>query len=130
MAPNNAWVVTIDGKEKEDEYREVKVGEEAIFAFENDRAARFDTFGMLIPRSGRNPREFELLAADSTAGPFRSIGKFQPQNVRLIKTSGWQEFKFPPATAKYLKVRLLSNYEADMVWIDLFEFRLFGEFSQ
>jgi hypothetical protein len=124
LAPNDAWSVTIDGKE--DAFREVQVGEEAVFAFKDERAATFDSFSMLIPRSGRNPKQFELFVADSPTGPFRSLGTFQPQNVRLMKTAGWQEFKFPPVTAKYLKVKLRSNYE-DVVWIDLFEFRLSGQ---
>jgi len=124
LAPNDAWAVTIDGKE--DAYREVQVGEEAVFAFKDERAATFDSFNMLIPKSGRNPKEFELFAGDSPTGPFRSLGTFQPQNVRVMKTAGWQEFKFPPVTAKYLKVKLRSNYE-DVVWIDLYEFRLFGQ---
>ena len=124
LAPNDAWRVTIDGKE--DEYREVKVGEEAVFAFKDERAVTFDSFSMLIPKSGRNPKQFELLVADeSPTAPFRSIGIFQPQNLRVMKTDGWQEFRFPAMTAKYLKVKLRSNYE-DVVWIDLYEFRLFG----
>ena len=81
---------------------------------------------MLIPKSGRNPKEFELLAGnDSPVGPFRSIGRFHTQNVKFIKTGGWQEFTFPQVTAKYLKVKLLSNHE-DVVW-DLYEFRPFRQ---
>jgi hypothetical protein len=124
LAPNDDWSVSIDGKE--DAYREVKVGEEAVFAFKDERAATFDSFSMLIPKSGRNPKEFELFVGDSPTGPFRSLGTFQPQNVRMMKTAGWQEFKFPPVTAKYLKVKLRSNFE-DVVWIDLYEFRLLGQ---
>jgi hypothetical protein len=43
-----------------------------------------------------------------------------------MKTAGWQDFAFPSATARYLKVKLRSNYE-DVVWIDLYEFRLSGQ---
>ncbi len=124
LAPNKAWSVTIDGQE--DQFEEVQVGEEAVYAFKDERAATFDSFSMLIPKSGRNPKEFELFVGDSPRGPFRSLGTFQPQNLRVMKTGGWQEFKFPPATAKYLKVKLRSNYE-DVVWVDLYEFRLSGQ---
>lgn len=125
LAPNEEWAVTIDGRE--DQYREVKVGEEAVYAFRDEQPATFDSFGMLIPKSGRNPKEFELFVADqSPNGPFRSIGTFQPQNVRMMQTGGWQDFAFPPVTAKYLKVGLRSNYE-DVVWLDLYEFRLRGQ---
>ena len=124
LAPSDAWSVTIDGKE--DQFQEVKVGEEAVFAFKDERAATFDSFSMLIPKSGRNPKEFELFVGDSPTGPFRSLGTFQPQNVRMMKTAGWQEFKFSPVTAKSLKVKLRSNFE-DVVWIDVYEFRLLGQ---
>ncbi|MDB6061638.1 MAG: hypothetical protein JWM78_1741 [Verrucomicrobiaceae bacterium] len=127
VAPNQEWSVTNDGKE--DNYREVKVGEEAVFAFKDERAATFDRFDMLIPKSGRNPKEFELFAgSESPTGEFHSIGTFHPQNIRLMKTEGWQTFKFAPVTATYLKIKLRSNYE-DVVWLDLYEFRLQGQLS-
>ncbi|HEY7316475.1 MAG TPA: TIR domain-containing protein [Candidatus Binatia bacterium] len=128
LAPSDAWAVTVDGKE--DQYREVQVGEEAVFGFKDERRATFDTFGMLIPKSGRNPKEFELLAGDeSPSGSFRTIGIFHPQNARVFQTGGWQDFKFAPVTAKYLKVKLRSNYE-DVVWIDLYEIRLLGQLKE
>ena len=128
LAPSDAWTVTVDGKEEQ--YREVQVGEEAVFGFKDERRATFDTFGMLIPKSGRNPKEFELLAGDdSPSGPFRAIGIFHPQNAKVFQTGGWQDFKFPPVTAKYLKIKLRSNY-ADVVWIDLYEFRLLGQLKE
>ena len=128
LAPSDAWTVTVDGKEEQ--YREVQVGEEAVFGFKDERRATFDTFGMLIPKSGRNPKEFELLAGDdSPSGPFRAIGIFHPQNAKVFQTGGWQDFKFPPVIAKYLKIKLRSNY-ADVVWIDLYEFRLLGQLKE
>lgn len=128
LAPSDAWGIAVDGKEED--YREVKVGEDAVFAFKGERDATFDAFAMLIPKSGRNPKEFELLAGnESPTGAFRSIATFHPQNVRMMKTGGWQEFRFPPVTAKYLKVKLRSNYE-DVVWLDLYEFRLLGQLKE
>jgi hypothetical protein len=128
LAPGDAWAVTVDGKEEQ--YREVQVGEEAVFGFKDERRATFDTFGMFIPKSGRNPKEFELLAGDeSPSGPFRAIGTFHPQNAKVFQTGGWQDFKFAPVTAKYLKVKLRANYE-EVVWIDLYEFRLLGQLQE
>src|SRR4051812_34208666 len=40
LAPNELWSVTNDGKE--DDYQSLKVGEEAIFGFKDDRKATFD----------------------------------------------------------------------------------------
>ena len=127
LAPNNEWAVVVDGKS--DAHESVRVGESAVFAFKGERPATFDSFGMLIPRTGRNPKEFELFAGDeSPTGAFRAIGTFHPQDARVFKTNGWQDFTFPPVTARYLKVRLRSNYE-DTVWIELYEFRLTGRLA-
>jgi hypothetical protein len=55
-------------------------------------------------------KEFELLAGnDSPTGRFESIGKFQTQNIKFVKRP-YQEFKFPPVQARYLKVRILSSH--------------------
>jgi hypothetical protein len=125
-APTDAWAATIDGVL--DDYREVKVQEEAVYAFRNETAETFNTFGMLIPKSGRVPKRFELsVSNEALTGPFRSIGTFEPKNIRLMQSEGWQVFQFPSVTAKYLKVKLLASYEADVVWIDLYEFRLFEQ---
>ncbi|MEP6610006.1 MAG: hypothetical protein ABJA83_15225 [Burkholderiaceae bacterium] len=125
LAPTNDWAVVIDGKQ--DDYRSIKVGEEAVFAFKDERPATFRSFGMLIPRTGRNPKEFELLVSDeSPSGPYRTIGTFHPQNVRVMKTGGWQDFTFEPITAKYLKVKLRSNFE-EVVWLEVYEFRVSGQ---
>jgi hypothetical protein len=122
LAPSDDWAVVLDGKT--DAHASVRVGESAVFGFKGERPARFDTFSMLIPARGRNPREFELLAGDeSPTGAFRPIGTFHPENNKVFKTDGWQEFRFPAVTARYLKVRLISNFE-DVVWIELVEFKV------
>jgi len=122
IAPSDAWAVVLDGKT--DAHESVHVGEAAVFGFKAERPARFDTFAMLIPTRGRNPKEFELLVGDeSPTGAFRSIGTFHPENNKVFKTDGWQEFHFSAVTARYLKVRLISNFE-DAVWIELVEFRV------
>ena len=54
LAPGDAWTVTVDGKEEQ--YREVQVGEEAVFGFKDERRATFDTFGMLIPQERAQPK--------------------------------------------------------------------------
>ena len=124
LAPRDAWKVTIDGKE--DAYDSVQVGEEAVYGFDRGRAATFNAFGILIPGTGRNPKELELLAGnESPAGVFRTITTFHPQNTKVFPTGGWQQVSFPPVTAKYLKVKLRSNHQ-DTVWIHPYEFRLMG----
>jgi hypothetical protein len=127
MAPRDAWSVTIDGKE--DRYDSVKVGDEAVYAFKGERPATFNRFGMMIPQTGRNPKEFDLLAGDeSPTGLFRPIGTFHPENAKMFQMNGWQDFTFPPVTAKFLKVKLRSSFE-DAIWIELYEFRLLNSTS-
>ena len=109
-ATQDAWLRTIDGRENY--YNEFNWDEWAIYAFKDQRPATFDTFAVLIPGRGNNMKEFELLAGnDSPTGNFDSIGTFTTTNARFMK-SPYQEFKFPPVTAKYLKVQLKSGWKA------------------
>jgi hypothetical protein len=41
----------------------------------------------------------------------------------VVKSGGWQDFTVPRQAKRYLKVKMLANYE-DVVWIDVFEFRV------
>jgi hypothetical protein len=124
-APDAIWQQLNDGKEEPVTW--LHPNEEGVYAFKNEQAATFDTFTMFIPGADpANVKEFELFAGDEgPAGSFRSIGRFTTQNIRLIR-SPYQEFKFPPVTAKYLKVKLLTNYANDG-YIRATEFQLFGQ---
>lgn len=109
VASNDYWAATIDGKEDQAQVY-YGLGKEAVYGFKNEQAATFDTFAMLIGEtSDNNVKEFELLAGnDSPTGSFVSIGKFSPRNAKLFKTP-YQTFTFPPVTAKYLKIKILST---------------------
>jgi hypothetical protein len=141
IAPNDLWLGTIDGKEDpaglqhktgRSFYAHVfRPGEEAVFAFKDENPAMFDIFSVLIPDTGNNLKEFELFVADESAtGPFRSIGKFQTVNAKFVAKKGYQEFKFPEVTAKYLKVKLLSGHEENKPGMFLYEFRLLGKLPE
>jgi hypothetical protein len=126
-ATKDAWLNTIKGKE--DSYFEFDWDEWAIYAFRDERPAIFDTFAVLIPGKGNNMKDFELLAGnDSPTGNFESLGTFTTANAKLMK-SPYQEFKFPPVTAKYLKVQLQSGWE-DHRGARVFQFRLFGRLKE
>ncbi|MGH7411509.1 MAG: hypothetical protein ACREJ6_10705 [Candidatus Methylomirabilis sp.] len=136
LAPNDAWLQTIDGKLGGigSTPPPFDSGSEAVYAFKDEQPATFDTFSVFIPgANGWNAKEFELLVGkDSPTGSFRSLGKFQTQNVKVMKTQGWQEFKFPEVTATYLKVKVLSNHDRPMGFtsIQLHEFQLLGTFHE
>lgn len=106
-ASSDAWKVTIDG----DEANYAFIEGEGVYAFGEDKAATFDTFGVLIPNtSGTNIAEYELSAGDaSPTGPFKVIGRFGIQNIKLFGTP-YQEAHFAPVTARYLRVRVIRGF--------------------
>lgn len=126
VATNDRWPYAIDGDEKNWQYIDIGVvGSWAVYGFKDEKPARFDTFKVLIlGTESWNLKDFELLAGnDSPTGKFESIGKFQTQNVRFFKDP-YQEFKFPPVKAKYLKVKVISSHGFSSVGV--YEFQLLG----
>lgn len=122
VAPHERWSVLIDGDDAT--YAYVDEGE-GVFGFKDGRPATFDRFAILIPStSPNNPRQFELLVADELSGPYRSIGKFTTQNVRVMKQP-YQEFALPPTRARYLKLRFLENFQGSTVTA-AYELQLYG----
>jgi hypothetical protein len=124
IAPDDKWKPTIDGKERQ---AVLGANQEAVYAFKDEKPATFDSFRFLIVETNNeNLKDFELLTGnDSPSGQFKSLGKFTTQNVKLMKDP-YQQFNFPPVTAKYLKVKVLSNYEGTP-WIIVHQIRLMGQ---
>jgi hypothetical protein len=108
-AASEAWAKAITGNDADD--AAVGLGQEAVYAFKDEKPAAFGKFHILIAGAyGGNVKDFELMAGDeSPVGNFRPLGKFTTSNVRLIKTP-YQEFSFATTMARYLKLKVLSNY--------------------
>jgi len=125
LASSEDWQATIDGRE---DFAQISygLGKEAVYTFKDERPVTFDTFAMLIPGTeNNNIKEFELLVGDgSPTGPFRSVGTFQTQNVRIFKNP-YQEFKFSAVTAKYVKFKLISTHGGAHPGV--YEFQLWGK---
>ena len=123
-ASNDGWTKTIDGKERFDRY--LNAGESGVFAFKDERPATFDIFTVLISgTSGDNIKGFELFKGnDSPTGKFEFLGTFETQNLKLFKTP-YQEFKFPPVTAKYFKVKIISFW-SDISYGSIYQIQLLG----
>lgn len=124
----DVWMKTNDGEERKFLIKSVA---EAVYAFKYKQTATFDTFTVFIPETGANNlQDFELLAttSDPRIGPFRPIGWFRAENTKF-DGSNYQVFKFTRVTARYLKVKLLSNYGQD-VPTGLYEFQLLGELTE
>lgn len=126
VVPNDEWLKPINGKD--DNFAgNVLVGQEAVYAFKNEKPAAFWKFAVLISATnGGNPKEIEVLAGDSPTGTFRSLGKFPILNVKMVK-SPFQEFAFPKTTARYVKIKLLANYLPNQSWgFNLPQIRIIG----
>jgi len=124
VASSDEWKYTNDGQEFQAQIS-YGLGKEAVYGFKDGRSATFDMFTTFVNGTEQyNLKEFELFAGnDAPMGQFKYIGKFQTQNVKLFKTP-YQQFKFSPVTAKFLKVRLISTWG----WLhpSIYEFQLFG----
>lgn len=100
---------------------------QGMYAFRDNRRATFDRFKMLIVGTSQfNVKDFELAAGDeSPTGTFTPIGKFQTQDIKLFGDP-YQEFRFDPVTAKFLRVRILSEWGGGSTYPIVYEFQLFG----
>jgi Mg-chelatase subunit ChlD len=107
-AANDEWTKLTDGKDDE---RAVPYAGIGVYAFKDGKPATLTGFDVLIPeQSEYNVKDFELFAGDeSPTGAFRSIGTFTTQNIKLMQDP-YQHFTFPPVTARYLKVSLVTDH--------------------
>jgi hypothetical protein len=124
VVPNDNWFKPISGKESD--YASVGVGQEAVYAFKDEKPAKFSKFSVLITgASDDNPKQIELLVADdSPTGTFRSVGILNVFNAKLVK-SPYQEVSFSETTAKYVKIKMLANYSCcGGIWLG--QVRLLG----
>ncbi|MDN0075077.1 hypothetical protein QU481_09240 [Crenobacter sp. SG2303] len=101
--------------------------EEAVFAFQGQHAATFDTIAVLVPQADMsNLKDFELSAAlDSPVGPFTRVGTYSVRNVKVFDQP-YQMFTFPPVTARYVRLRLLLNHNGYDNPFEVYDFQLFG----
>jgi Ca-activated chloride channel family protein len=115
MAPHEQWERLLTGG---DSITQPWNSEKAVFGFKGEKTATFDTVRIFIGEtSDDNIKSLELLVSnDSPTGPFKSVGTFEPLNIRMHKTGGWQEFKFAPVTAKYLICKM-TTYDTAQVRI-------------
>jgi hypothetical protein len=125
VVPKSDWLKVISGKD--DEWAgNADPGQEAVYAFKDERPATFWKFSILIVSTdNRLPKEIELLVADdSPTGTFRSIGKVTVINALLVK-SPYQESSLPETTAKYVKIKILSLFGGCCGWLP--QIRILGK---
>lgn len=111
-APNDAW----NGLNRDHmNFQGPTYGGEAVWSFKDGKPATFDLIEVLIRKAGDYMlKDFEVLASDDLAGPFRSLGSFKTANAQVMP-EGWQAFKFPQTTAKYVKVVFKSDHSGGYI---------------
>ena len=109
IASSERWAQLIDGKEETYAWTDEGF---AVFGFRDGRTALIDAFAVLVPaQSGTNMKDFELFVGHTApTGPFESIGRFSTQNMRMMQNP-YQEFRFAPVKAKFLKFQSLRNHD-------------------
>ncbi len=104
----------IDGKEGEDKYwastASVTFPQEFIFSFAGAATNTIDSVAVnndTVSSENRRVKGFEVLVSttDMLEGSFSSVGAFMAE-----KTTEYQRFAFAPASAKYVKLKISSNY--------------------
>jgi Mg-chelatase subunit ChlD len=107
-AANDEWLKLTDGKDDE---RAVTYSGAGIYGFKDGKPATITGVDVLIPeKSEYNVKDFEVFVGDeSPTGAFRSVGTFTTQNIKLMQDP-YQRFTFPPATARFLKISLKTDW--------------------
>jgi hypothetical protein len=123
VIPNDEWFKPISGKETD--YASVSKGQEAVYAFKDERPAVFSKFSILIAaESEHNPKQIEVLVGDdSPTGMFRSVGILNTVNAKIVK-SPYQELSFSETTARFIKIKILESHWSG--GISLGQIRLLG----
>lgn len=85
----------------------------AVVAMRNEQPALIDTLAVHVDaQSSYNLKTVALLAADAERGPFKKIGEFEIPNYKNMRAP-FHEFKFQPATARFVKLEVVSFYHGD-----------------
>jgi len=99
--------------------------QEIIFAFKGDQSKLIQKV-VLDPRTfdppaiGRWTRDFEILVSETEPdGVYQSVGTW-----RLLNVPRPQSFEFMPIQARYVKLRILSNWGSDRC-VELAEFEVY-----
>ena len=103
-----------------DDYQQVLKGEfklnisglgQTVIGFKDEVTGTFDTIRIYIPGAlGEYIKSIEILAGDSSTGPFKSVVQTgETQNAKIFKTKGWQELRFSPTKAKFFQIHCTTH---------------------
>lgn len=128
VAPAEQFLSLADGKP---DRIAIPLESEAVWAFKDGKPATFEAFEVLVPAAAAfNPKDMELLVGDDgPLGTFRSLGELTVQNI-IMTGGGWQRFAFPPATARFLKVKFRNNHGGGYNYVGAYEIKVVGKIDE
>ncbi len=100
-------------------------GEEVVMGFKNGQSVLIEKVTWWIGGAAdTNAKTIEIFVSnDSATSGFRSIGKMNLQNTRILK-SPYQEFSFTPVKARYVKLKIVESIYYGYGYFD--GFQVFG----
>jgi hypothetical protein len=107
--PTAEWIKIVSGKDADAIWHQGEFkNREAIFPLRGP--AIINTFAVLIKEQGdQNPKDIAFSAGDSASGEFRLIQQCAFENILKLNMP-YQECTFPETPARYIKIKLLSNF--------------------
>jgi hypothetical protein len=108
QADNQSWQILMGS---DPTYASLLVNGFAVFELGSGKGARFDTFAAYVAATNDyNVKELAVLTSDeSPNGPFRPVARVTVPNFRDMQNP-FHEFPVGPASARYVKVQVVSVY--------------------
>lgn len=125
-ASHDKFARLIDGKD--DEIYWFYPGQEAVFAFKDEKAATISKLALpIFETNNDNIGSFDVFASpDSAMEGFTKVGTYTPKNMKMFQ-SVYQEFDVnPPVKAKYIKI-VLGKGAGGGKASKLYELKVLGE---
>ena len=87
----------------------INTGGFAVFGFRDEKPVRFDTVAVYVQSTDNfNAKEIAIYVSDeSVNGPFRKLAVITLPNARNMQQP-YHEFAVGPATARYVKLQVVS----------------------
>src|SRR5215831_14456804 len=124
--PSADWIKIVSGKD--DDYIWVHHFQDVEGTFPLRGSALINSFAVLIKeQNSENPKDIAFFAGDSAGGEFRLIRQCTLENILKLNMQ-YQECKFPETRARYIKIKLLSNFGG--IGLTLRQIRVLGQLAR
>jgi tetratricopeptide (TPR) repeat protein len=124
--PSADWIKIVSGKDED--YIWVQHFEDLEGTFPLRGSALINSFAVLIKeQNSQNAKDIAFFAGDSAGGEFRLIRQCTFENILKLNMQ-YQECTFPETTARYIKIKLLSNFGG--IGLTLRQIRVLGRLAR